>query len=498
MIELAKGQNDAVKAVGALERPSLKAVEKFRLAEIQRNRAQPKFNLKALFAQLQHRFSQSHDVSDLIEAQVQTRTAELYRKAHFDALTHLPNRCYLHELLDGLVSRTPENQQPFTVLFLDLDGFKAVNDELGHAVGDELLRHVSARLLSSVRDGDVVTRLGGDEFVILLTDTDSTQVIETVCKRIIYEISHAYYFGHQPLHTSSSIGISRFPQDAKTKADLLKKADEALYLSKHAGKKTFRFYDASTAQSSVMSAFEKAVLAGQLVLQVEPQMDLKQNRLVGASLNVLWSNAPPEKQNLEGLREILAKSAVAELLGLWLLDSGFYYSQIWAQQQAELVVTIPILTSVWRKPDFMTRLAQRQEQFGVKATQIQLEFSLQDLQSKGLGVRLVQLLKTLNAQGYQITLSGLGKQVLDLGLMIELPVQEFKFDQAWLKIQLKTTVGQKWLQAMVQMAKALDVCMVCPGLEAKHEVKSLVGMGCSIGQGSLWTQPINAEVFLKN
>lgn len=497
MIELAKRESDAKVKTTVQERASMKAVDKFRLAEAQRHRSRQKFSLKALFSQFQHRFTQAHDVSDLIEAQVQFRTTELYRRAHFDALTHLPNRCFLHEKLEQLVCCHKLPKRPFSLLFLDLDSFKSVNDELGHAMGDELLRHVSARLLAAVRDCDIVSRLGGDEFVVLLADTDAKETIEPICKRIIREVSHPYYLGHQVLKTSSSIGIACFPQDAKTPKELMEKADEALYLSKHVGKKTFRFYDASVAQSSVLPAFEKAVFEGKVLLQVEPQMDLKQNRLVGASLNVHWPDAPAKQHNLDGLREILTKSSAAELLGFWLLDSGLYYTQRWSQQQAELVVTIPLLASVWRKSDFMALLAQKQADYGVKSSQIQLEFALQDLQSKGQGARLATLLKTLSTEGYQIALSGLGAQALDVGLMVDLQVQEFKFDQAWLNLQLKTAVGQKWLQAMIHMGKALDACVVCPGLSAKHQVKRLVEMGGSIGQGTLWAQPLSAEQFLK-
>ncbi|MBN2864971.1 MAG: diguanylate cyclase [Thiotrichales bacterium] len=500
MIDLAKRENDMV--VDVAERTPMLAVEKLRQAEIQRQR-QPKFSLKTLFSQLQHRFSQAHDVSDLIEAQVKSRTAELYRKANFDALTHLPNRGYLQDILDQLVRRHQELQHPFSLLFLDLDGFKGVNDELGHGIGDELLRHVSARLLASVRDGDIVSRLGGDEFVVLLADTDAVEVIEGICLRIIDEVSRPYCLGGQEVKTSSSIGISRFPIDAKTTTELLEKADEALYHSKHEGKKTFRFYQVSNpkakevlAGSLRIAAFEKAVELGEITLQVEPQMDLQKNRLLGASLAVCWPQAAETEQGLEGLRDLLALSDAAQPLGLWLLDSGLYYSQIWLKKHAELVVTIPVIAAVWRRVDFESLLAQRFDQYGVKPTQIQLEFALLDLQTEGS--LLIQQLKSLTAKGYQVSLSGLGAQVLDFNLMADLAIQEFKFDQAWLKKQLKNPTGQKWLQAMIQMGKALDACVICPGLESKHQVKTLVEMGCSIGQGVLWTQPLAIEIFLKD
>ena len=496
MIELAKTETTQV-AESAV-RPTLVAVEKFRQAEIQRNRRQPKFNLKTLFIQLQNRFSQAHDVSDLIEAQVQSRTAELYRKAHFDALTHLPNRAHLQEALDQLVRRHDEFQHPFSLLFLDLDGFKSVNDNLGHGIGDELLRHVSARLLSSVREGDIVSRLGGDEFVALLTDTDSVEIIERVCQRIIYEIARPYCISRQEVITSSSIGIARFPRDAKTTTELIEKADQALYVSKSQGKKTFRFFEpvlseVASQQVNIESLFEQAMAQGAFGIQAIPQMDLKQNRLVGVSLNLNWQEAPLPSNDFAAWQNPLNNKSSALPLALWFLDSGLYYSQKWSLTQHDLVVTISVLPVLWQEETFETLLETRMAFYGVTQSQVQLEFSLESLTSHENNS--TEILQKLVALGYQITLSGLGAQTLDMTLLADLQVQEFKFDQAWLKNQLKTPSGQKCLKAFVQMSKALDVCLICPGIESKSQVKQLVEMGCLIGQGDLWAQPIAVEKF---
>ncbi|BBP44465.1 diguanylate cyclase domain-containing protein [Thiosulfativibrio zosterae] len=498
MIELAKTETATV--AERSERPTLSAVEKFRQAEIQRNRRQPKFNLKTLFNKLQNRFSQAHDVSDLIEAQVQSRTAELYRKAHFDALTHLPNRAHLQETLDQLVRRHDEFQHPFSLLFLDLDGFKGVNDNLGHGIGDELLRHVSARLLSSVREGDIVSRLGGDEFVALLTDTDSVEIIERVCERIIYEIARPYCINRQAVITSSSIGIARFPRDAKTTTELIEKADQALYISKSEGKKTFRFFepilsDSASQQANIATLFEVAMAQGSFGIQANPQMDLKQNRLVGASLYLNWQDAPLPSNDFAAWQNPLNKQTAALPLALWLLDSGLYYSQRWSVAQQDLVVTIAVLPVLWQEPSFETLLATRMAFYGVTQSQVQLEFSLESVTSQEHNS--IEMLQKLADLGYQLTLSGLGALAVDMTLLADLPVQELKFDQAWLKKQLKTASGQKCLKAFVQMSKALDICLICPGIEAKSQVKQLVEMGCLIGQGDLWAQPVAVENFSK-
>ncbi|MDX1351678.1 MAG: GGDEF domain-containing protein, partial [Thiomicrorhabdus sp.] len=179
-------------------------VEKFLQSE--RNRTQTSierheeaggFSVKKMMRALQNRFSHTGDISgeiaEIVEKQVQMRTRELFRQANYDDLTHLPNRTYFNATAEQLVLKAQEAQTEFGLLFLDLDGFKAVNDSFGHQAGDELLRNVSARLISATREGDIVSRLGGDEFVILLADIFDKETVEVVCQRIINEVSRPYW-----------------------------------------------------------------------------------------------------------------------------------------------------------------------------------------------------------------------------------------------------------------------------------------------------------------
>ncbi len=149
--------------------------------------------LNKIFSDLQGKFSgRQQEMNNLIEEKVKQRTADLFRKAHFDALTHLPNRAYFKEITQQILQRGIETETTFNLLFLDLDGFKAVNDNFGHHIGDDLLKHATARLVSSVRENDVVARIGGDEFVVLLTDSDDNKdTVKQICSRIINEISRS-------------------------------------------------------------------------------------------------------------------------------------------------------------------------------------------------------------------------------------------------------------------------------------------------------------------
>lgn len=455
--------------------------------------AEEKFSVKKLLSGLQSRFSDGQDVMALIEAEVSHRTADLYRRANFDALTHLPNRTHFQDMLDHLVQRSEEEKVPFTVLFLDLDGFKQVNDTQGHSIGDELLRHVSARLVSSVRDGDIVSRLGGDEFVVLLADTDEREVIETVCKRIIREVSRPYWFDETEVRTAASIGVASFPQDTRIASELVDNADKALYVSKSNGKRTYRFYgdvmnDVPSQQHVMQADFDNAVAEGALQPMVEPQVDLKQNRIVGGYVNLQWQG-----QAMAEWQTLLSKSAWESSVGLWLLDTGCYYLKQWHQHDAEFVVTVPVLPALWRQENLSEMLQQHLGKYHVKTSQIQLAFSLNDLGQ--FDELMVNRLESLTQAGFQITLTDLGAQPLDLGLMARLQVQEFKFDQAWLSSNLNNPAGQQWIQALIQMVKSLDACMIATGIELESQVEKLTQWGCTLGQGEYWTQPIPTQDF---
>lgn len=460
--------------------------------------ANEKSSVKRLLSELQHKFSDSADAAYLIEAEVSSRTAELYRRANYDSLTHLPNRAHFHDILENLIQGSVQKESVFSLLFLDLDGFKTVNDGQGHHIGDELLRHVSGRLVSSVRENDVVSRLGGDEFIILLAETENRAEVEDICQRIINEVSRPYWFDGQEVRTSTSIGISMFPQDSKLASELIETADEALYVSKSKGKQTFRFYsdvqeEVPAHKHIIQAEFDAAVLKGEFISSVEPQVDLKQNRVVGGYVSIEWQTATKERKALEAWQHLLKNSRSEASMGLWLLDSACFYLKQWLKVDAEFVVTVPVMEGLWRKEGFLELLNQRVNQYGIPSTQLQLAFSLKSFETFDQDLR--DCLQGLSDQGYQLTLTGLGGQAFNFAMLVGLNIQEFKFDEVWLHEQLETGSGQQWIQALIQMAKSLDACMIATGITSENQVQSLTEWGCTLGQGAYWSAPIEAAEF---
>jgi len=480
-----------------------------RFMETDRSRAQKMIDrspLKAdsdathILRELQDRFSYAdnmpNEIEEMIEAQVEVRTRELFRQANYDDLTHLPNRAYFNATLEELVVRAKQSEGEFTLLFLDLDGFKNVNDTFGHHAGDELLRNVSARLISAVREGDIVSRLGGDEFVVLLSGLSDREMIEGICKRMIGEVSRPYWIDQNDVRISTSIGVACYPVDAKSSTELVEKSDKALYLSKDNGRNTFSFYgdiveSEKSSNESLVSRLEKALTQGQIKICFEPQVDLVSHKVVGSSVTALWMENRIESPYLAGWTDVLNQSNWSHSIGAWLIDSALYYLQQWQKINDELVISIPVTQGLCHQEELVSFMNHRVATYQVKASQVQLEFSLQSVMDE----KLQSQLNELSEAGYQITLTEVGKTPLDLTQLSLLNLHEIKLDAKWLKDSLATQNGQKWLKAIIQMAKVLDTCVIATGIESQKEVDQLQSLGCFMGQGILWALPLEADGF---
>ncbi|HIE40709.1 MAG TPA: sensor domain-containing diguanylate cyclase [Thiomicrorhabdus sp.] len=449
---------------------------------------------------LQARFSSDdsipQDIEAMIEAQVTVRTQSLFRQANYDDLTHLPNRAYFNATLEALVIDAQQDGGEFTLLFLDLDGFKNINDSFGHHAGDELLRNVSARVISAVREGDIVSRLGGDEFVVLLAGALERTEIEGICSRIIGEVRRPYWIDQNDIQISTSIGVARYPMDAKSSSELVEKSDKALYASKDSGRNTFRFYcDLATCEiqsdCNPIDRLEKALTQGKVKICFEPQVDLVSQKIMGSSVTALWMEGQMESPYLSGWMDVLNQSRLASSTGAWLIDSGLYYLQQWQAVNNELVVSIPVVPALCQSENMVDFMQARLETYQVNISQIQLEFSMNMMEDESVR----QQVKALSGAGYQITLTEIGKTALDIALLSEFNLQEVKLDAKWLKKALSHSEGKKWVNAVVQMVNVLDAEVIATGIDFQTEMDQLLSMGCSIGQGVFWALPLEADGF---
>jgi len=496
MLQLRKSDRQSQEQVGMLLEDERTRTSKM----VKRNAAENRASVKKMMGTLQQRFSNTGDIpadiEALIEEQVKLRTKELFRQANYDALTHLPNRHYFGQTLDHALEQAHNQNGEFSLLFLDLDGFKAINDNLGHQAGDELLQNVAARLISSVRDADVVGRRGGDEFVILLNELSDQQDVINICQRVIDEVSRPYRLGDQEANISTSIGVARYPMDGKTTAELLEHSDAALYVSKESGRHTFRFYHdiVQVATAELTEAeLNESIENGQIEICFEPQVELASGQVVGASTTIQLHHDSKPPAFLCDWLPTLNKTAWSSSVSNWVFDSALFYLQQWKSVRNEWVISVPILEALWQQDNMIELLDTRLEKYGVHKAQLQLEFSISTLQNTDS--KLQQVLMDLANAGYQITLTDVGAHPIDFNLLASLQINEVKLDKDWLHSSLQTKGGQAWLEALVQMAISLDISVIATGIESKDQARKLQGFGCVMGQGSVWSKPVKAEKF---
>lgn len=459
-------------------------------------------SLKDVLLGLQQQFSNTNDLPETIESlidnEVSQRTQELYRQAHYDALTHLPNRSYFHHALDRLVHGAQDGESQFTLLFLDLDGFKAVNDNFGHMVGDDLLRNVAARLISAVREDDMVCRLGGDEFVVLLAGLADNEVTEGICERIIFEVARPYWLAKNDVKISTSIGVARFPMDADTPTSLIDHADKALYASKEQGRNQYCFYQMMSVTNAqkiknVISRFEDDLANGRMKLAFSPQVDMVTQSTTGASVTAIWPALSEGENTLAHWQTELEASTWNDAFAAWLLDSTLFYLQQWQEVQRDIVLSIPVLKGLWERADAVQYICDRFHHYGISTDQVQLEFTAKSMQEGALPV-----MKELALTDFQLTLSEVGAEPFDFASLAMLELYEMKLSADWIKSSMANRRGQKWLAAFMKMANAMDINVVVTGVDDLETMKLLVAAGPTIGQGTLWTDVMDAVQFSKS
>ncbi len=484
---LSEQENETAHALSSVER--LMDTERSRTQKmIDRSLFKTETDASHVLHSLQTRFSSdesflhSQDIQSMIEVEVQKRTQMLFRQANYDQLTHLPNRTYFNSMLEELVVNAQQGGGEFTLLFLDLDGFKGVNDTFGHHVGDELLRNASARVVSAVREGDVVSRLGGDEFVVLLIGELTRQEIESICTRIIYEVCRPYWIEQKEVKISTSIGVARYPMDANSSSQLIEKSDKALYVSKGEGRNTYRFYEDLRCESlpglTPVKCLEKDLVQGNIQICFEPNINWTTQEIAGVTMNACWQNGTAPPSYLEDWLKWLNQSSLAASTGAWLVDSGLYYLQQWLDSQHKVIVSIPMIPALCQSEAMVAFMDERLARYSVERQNIQLVFSV-DMMEETL---VYQQACALSEAGYSISLSGVGRSSLNIARLSGLSVQEIKLDGLWLKESLSVLNGHKWVGAMIKMAMALGAEVVATGEFSQNEQALLHSLGCSFGQ----------------
>ncbi|MCB1760839.1 MAG: EAL domain-containing protein [Gammaproteobacteria bacterium] len=424
----------------------------------------------------------------------------IWQQANYDTLTLLPNRKLFHELLIQKIKQARRSKQELWLLFLDLDGFKEINDTLGHHKGDELLVMVSERLKSSLRQADIVARLGGDEFVILLSDISESVYVDRVSDKLVDVIGQTYELHHDHVAITTSIGIAKYPNDAGNADDLIKYADQSMYAAKREGKNRYCYFTPELQKESqirlqIATDLRKGLSNDEFELYFQPIVDFNTGQIHKAEALIRWNHPGRGLISPADFIPIAEESGVIQEIGAWVFDSVFRQLMRW-QSYVNFRLKISVNVSPFQllnsNPKYDKWLDDIHE-YGISGENIVIEITEGLLLKKDRTV-IDKLLQCRDA-GVQVAIDDFGTGYSSLAYLREFDIDYLKIDQSFVRNLGPETNEQILSEAIIVMAQKLGLQVIAEGVETAQQRDILTTMGCDYGQGYLFAKPMPAEQF---
>lgn len=434
-----------------------------------------------------HFVSAFSDVTDIHQA-----TQELDHLAHHDPLTGLPNRLLFDDRFAHAIEQAARQQERCLLMFLDLDGFKGVNDTMGHAVGDELLRIVSERLKGTLRQSDSLARLGGDEFVILAGSADSDHAA-TLAQKILDTLRTPITLSDETITISGSIGIAMFPDHGTDRHLLMRAADIAMYAAKAAGRNRYHFYseDMSThthERMRIEQGLRRAIETDSLEVYYQPQVALSDSRLIGVEALVRWPQGDDKPIPSTLFIAIAEECGIIDSLGRWVLRRACAeIAGLCDEQGRQLRLAVNVSPLQFIREDFVATVSGVITEVGFPASALELEITESTLQTVERSLVILTALKQL---GISISMDDFGTGYSSLSVLRDLPIDRIKIDRSFILNLPDQKDDQAIVEAVVALGTALRMRIVVEGIERTEQAQLLNRLGCTEGQGFLYSTPL--------
>ena len=416
--------------------------------------------------------------------------------AYTDILTGLASRAYFYKHLDEVIKSANRREEMFSILYLDLDGFKDVNDSLGHDCGDNLLSAIAKRLQSAVKETDFVARLSGDEFCIIVENiVDQLDAAETA-KKCLDVINQPLTLGQQEIRPRGSIGIAHYPSDGQDIQALLKAADSAMYAAKANGKHRYAFYRPEfTLQAESRLQIEQdlrlAFEREEFILYYQPKIDLESQRIIGVEALSRWLHPVKGMIPPNDFIPIIERIGLSRTLGEWVLKTACNQLLEWHNLGlTEMQMSVNISPLHFDDLRLINTVQNVLADTGLPPEKLELEVTESVIQTKG---NTLDIFNTLRSLGVQIAIDDFGTGYSSLGSLKQLPIDTLKIDRLFVVDMLNDTESSVLLGSIVGMAHALGYSVVAEGVEEGDQVIALRGIGCDICQGFYFSRPVEAS-----
>jgi diguanylate cyclase (GGDEF)-like protein len=465
--------------------------------ELRENRLQ----LEERVAQRTRELEIANEQLELSKEQAESVASRMEYHAHHDALTGLPNRTLLNDRITSELAHARRQQTNAALLFLDLDRFKIINDSLGHAVGDQLLRVIARRLNNCVRDEDTVARLGGDEFMVLLPRISGSADAGRIAKKIIECLVDPISCNGHELHITTSIGISIYPYDGADAETLIKHADISMYRAKELGRNKAVYYTAemnagSRKQLAMETNLRKALEKNQLKLFYQPKVDISRNMIIGVEALLRWEHPTMGFISPLDFIPVAEDTGLIVPIGEWVLHTAFRQLQQWHSAGfTDLTVAVNLSSAQLARPGFEDVVAQALSESGLDAAMTELEIT-ENVAMENIDSAII-ILEKLKCMGISVAMDDFGTGYSSLSYLRRLPIDTVKIDKSFVREIPDSAEDVTIAQAIIAMAQSLKLSLIVEGVENVRQLNFFRQQNVNIVQGYLFSKPVEASELLK-
>ena len=431
--------------------------------------------------------------------------SEIERLAFYDTLTNLPNRRLLLERLEQNLLIAKRNKTWGSVMFIDMDNFKNLNDTLGHDYGDELLIQVASRLKQCVRESDTVARLGGDEFVVMLTISDTNlsehvHHVEMIANHILNALNKTYRLKNHEYHSTPSIGISLFGGTEFLPADeVLKQADIAMYQAKASGRNTLRFFNGAmqekvTSRFTLEKALHDALLNNEFEVYYQPQITTN-GKVIGAEALIRWIDSQKKVISPLDFIPLAEETGLIIPIGDFVLETVCQQIKSWSHDlnKKNLQIAVNVSVRQFKQENFAEKIENLLDKYEINSECLKLELTESILLENP--VEITQKIKKLQCRGIKFSMDDFGTGYSSLSYLTRLPLNQLKIDQSFIRCISQNNSNAVLVKTIIEMAKNLNIEVIAEGVETQEQYNFLEENGCSFHQGYLFSKPLSLEQF---
>jgi diguanylate cyclase (GGDEF)-like protein len=430
-----------------------------------------------------------------------TMTQQMTHAAEHDALTGLPNRLLLNESIDRAITFAQRHEIQFAVLVLDLDGFKHINDSLGHPTGDKLLQSLAKRLVQCVRSTDTVSRQGGDEFVVLISEIDHPQDAISMSRRLLDVVAGATSIEKHDLHITASIGVSIYPDDGRDAETLIKNADTAMFHAKENGRQSFQFFRSAmnvqaVERQMIEEHLRRALERQEFTLHYQPKINIATGVVTGVEALIRWTHPTLGSISPGQFIPVAESCGLIAPIGDWVLREACAQAQAWAKAGLPmLTVAVNVSAMQFRNETFLDDLRVILSETGLDPRYLELELTEGALMKRA--ELTASILSTLRESGVRVAVDDFGTGYSSLSYLRKFPLDAIKIDQSFVG-QITTVPDETVIvRAIISMGRSLNLRVIAEGVETQEQLDFLKAHRCDEAQGYFFSRPVPPQELVK-